>query len=354
MFILLFVVACSLTAQADDLPRSMQDIVKEGIVRSQLEYEATFDNEWNRTDRHRMQMEGLTNLDECQRIISLTGLLALQGRQCISTHEIFGNKSPYTPREIVTSIRAVQAVRYSNAHPESAEEVNLFLGIAARVRARIMNNFNLTSAYYHLTEMVCRKPRVWDSVDNCVQQGCTPFCSKNCNVDCARSFSTDEDMVHACSAQCLIDCHTSCTKICTDTEWLSHPVHADANPDDCDMLDDGVCVRRLPEDYTSHLYLNDNFDGGDFFFTNDPSDTFFQTVNEGRVLVKPKCGVSLAYSSGFENLHGVTGITQGERCLITLWLTPDERKAEELPLPDSSPFIEGRKRGPGRGATLSV
>ena len=57
----------------------------------------------------------------------------------------------------------------------------------------------------------------------------------------------------------------------------------------------------------------------------------------------------VAYSSGMENMHGVTGIRSGKRCLVTVWLTPDRRKAETLPLPDGSPYLEGRLQGAGRG-----
>ena len=60
-------------------------------------------------------------------------------------------------------------------------------------------------------------------------------------------------------------------------------------------------MRRLPEDYTSHVYLNEDFEGGNFFFADD-----MQGSNP--VPIQPTCGRMLAYSSGFENLHGVTAV----------------------------------------------
>ncbi len=47
-------------------------------------------------------------------------------------------------------------------------------------------------------------------------------------------------------------------------------------------------------------------------------------------------------------MHGVTGLKEGERCHITLWFSHDERKIEELPLAQDSPFVAGRRIGPGR------
>lgn len=39
-----------------------------------------------------------------------------------------------------------------------------------------------------------------------------------------------------CAAACDETCRAECEQACSDPEYLSHPVHADANPDDCDML----------------------------------------------------------------------------------------------------------------------
>jgi hypothetical protein len=58
--------------------------------------------------------------------------------------------------------------------------------------------------------------------------------------------------------------------------------------------------------------------------------------------------VCLSVPAGYENMHGVTALKEGERCHITLWFSQDERKIEELPLPADSPFVAGRRIGPGR------
>jgi predicted 2-oxoglutarate/Fe(II)-dependent dioxygenase YbiX len=104
-----------------------------------------------------------------------------------------------------------------------------------------------------------------------------------------------------------------------------------------------VCLRRLPADVTAHMYLNEDFEGGDFFFTDSESGT-------NREVFQATCGRVLAYSSGYENMHGVTAVKSGKRCHITLWLSQDERKKEELFLEPTSPFLAARKHGIGRAA----
>lgn len=55
----------------------------------------------------------------------------------------------------------------------------------------------------------------------------------------------------------------------TTLSWKGHHIHAD----NCILLPDGTCLRNLPaftwRDYSTILYLNDDFDGGDFIFAND-------------------------------------------------------------------------------------
>ncbi|KAG7176309.1 Prolyl 3-hydroxylase 3-like, partial [Homarus americanus] len=52
---------------------------------------------------------------------------------------------------------------------------------------------------------------------------------------------------------------------------LSHEVHVD----NCILQDSGECLRIPPaytyRDYSALLYLNDEFEGGDFIFTHDRS-----------------------------------------------------------------------------------
>ncbi|KAM4033529.1 prolyl 3-hydroxylase 3 [Anomaloglossus baeobatrachus] len=104
---------------------------------------------------------------------------------------------------------------------------------------------------------------------------------------------------------------------------LSHPVHAD----NC-ILDpeEKECWREPPayihRDYSGMLYLNDDFLGGDLFFTELDGTTL-------RAEVRPRCGRLVLFSSGGENAHGVHAVTQGRRCAIALWFTGSAEHAEQ-------------------------
>ncbi|KAL1790286.1 prolyl 3-hydroxylase 3 [Sigmodon hispidus] len=105
---------------------------------------------------------------------------------------------------------------------------------------------------------------------------------------------------------------------------LSHPVHAD----NCVLdPDTGECWREPPaytyRDYSGLLYLNDDFKGGDLFFTQPNALTVTAQV-------RPRCGRLVAFSSGGENPHGVWAVTRGRRCALALWHTwaPEHRERE--------------------------
>ncbi|RXN18035.1 prolyl 3-hydroxylase 2 [Labeo rohita] len=98
---------------------------------------------------------------------------------------------------------------------------------------------------------------------------------------------------------------------------LSHPIHAD----NC-LLDPEAneCWKEPPaytyRDYSALLYLNGDFDGGEFIFTEMDAKTVTASV-------KPRCGRMVGFSSGGENPHGVRAVTRGQRCAVALWFTLD-------------------------------
>uniref|UniRef100_A0A2I3GE92 procollagen-proline 3-dioxygenase n=1 Tax=Nomascus leucogenys TaxID=61853 RepID=A0A2I3GE92_NOMLE len=69
------------------------------------------------------------------------------------------------------------------------------------------------------------------------------------------------------------------------------------------------------------LYLNGDFDGGNFYFTELDAKTVTAEV-------QPQCGRAVGFSSGTENPHGVKAVTRGQRCAIALWFTLDPRHSE--------------------------
>ncbi|XP_059385812.1 prolyl 3-hydroxylase 1-like [Carassius carassius] len=90
--------------------------------------------------------------------------------------------------------------------------------------------------------------------------------------------------------------------------------------------------------YSAILYLNDNFEGGDFIFTESDGKTVSSVV-------KPRCGRVVGFRAGQETLHGVMAVTKGQRCAVVLRFTLDplhnekERlQAEELLKKFSSPL----------------
>ncbi|XP_016841537.1 prolyl 3-hydroxylase 2 [Nasonia vitripennis] len=95
----------------------------------------------------------------------------------------------------------------------------------------------------------------------------------------------------------------------------SHRIHAD----NCLAQNDGSCLSESPayvhRDYSSILYLNDNFQGGDFIFVKDKNASTIEST------IRPRCGRMLSFSSGSRNLHGVTAVTQGKRCALGIWFT---------------------------------
>lgn len=103
---------------------------------------------------------------------------------------------------------------------------------------------------------------------------------------------------------------------------LSHEIHAD----NCVIKDRGFCLRENPaytwRDYSAILYLNDDFDGGEFFFVEDWKSRRVQSI------VRPRCGRMVAFSAGGENLHGVQGVRKNKRCAVALWFTQNEKYLE--------------------------
>jgi hypothetical protein len=61
--------------------------------------------------------------------------------------------------------------------------------------------------------------------------------------------------------------------------------------------------------FTSIIYLNDNYDGGELYF---PQHNGFE--------IKPKKGTMLIFSGTIDNMHGIKEVTQGTRYThVTFW-----------------------------------
>ncbi|XP_060578762.1 prolyl 3-hydroxylase 1-like isoform X6 [Ruditapes philippinarum] len=99
---------------------------------------------------------------------------------------------------------------------------------------------------------------------------------------------------------------------------LSHPVHSD----NCMIQPDGSCIpdafAYVQRHYSGVLYLNDNFEGGQFFFAH--------TNKSEQISVKPQCGRFVAFNAG--DYHGVKAVVKGQRCAIAMWFTHDPNFVE--------------------------
>lgn len=66
-------------------------------------------------------------------------------------------------------------------------------------------------------------------------------------------------------------------------------------------------------DWSSVLYLNDGFQGGDFYFRNP------------RIKVHPKPGRLVVFGAGIDYIHGVEAVTAGSRYTLPSWWTYGNR-----------------------------
>uniref|UniRef100_A0A8I3S481 procollagen-proline 3-dioxygenase n=2 Tax=Canis lupus familiaris TaxID=9615 RepID=A0A8I3S481_CANLF len=122
---------------------------------------------------------------------------------------------------------------------------------------------------------------------------------------------------------------------------LSHPIHAD----NC-LLDPEAneCWKEPPaytfRDYSALLYMNDDFEGGEFIFTEMDAKTVTASI-------KPKCGRMISFSSGGENPHGVKAVTKGQRCAVALWFTLDPlyRELERIQADEVIAILDQEQQG---------
>ncbi|XP_073932270.1 prolyl 3-hydroxylase 3 isoform X2 [Castor canadensis] len=218
----------------------------------------------------RAVLDGLLTPAECGVLLQLAKDAAGAGAR--SGYR--GRRSPHTPHEHFEGLTVLKAAQLARAGTVGSQGAKLLLEVSERVRT-------LTQAYFsperplHLsfTHLVCRSA-----------------------IEGEQEQRMD----------------------------LSHPVHAD----NCILEPDtGECWREPPaytyRDYSGLLYLNDDFQGGDLFFTQPNALTVTAQV-------RPRCGRLVAFSSGGENPHGVWAVTRGRRCALALWHTwaPEHKEQE--------------------------
>uniref|UniRef100_M4AVC4 procollagen-proline 3-dioxygenase n=1 Tax=Xiphophorus maculatus TaxID=8083 RepID=M4AVC4_XIPMA len=187
-----------------------------------------------------------------------------------------GRMSPHTPNERFEGATVLKTLQYGYEGRVPMSSARLFYDTSERVRRIVESYFMLnTTLHFSYTHLVCR---------------------------------------------------TAITGQQDHRNDLSHPIHAD----NC-LLDPDAneCWKEPPaytyRDYSALLYLNGDFEGGEFIFTEMDAKTVTASI-------KPKCGRLVGFSSGGENPHGVKAVTSGQRCALALWFTLDPlyRELERL------------------------
>uniref|UniRef100_A0A4W4FK62 procollagen-proline 3-dioxygenase n=1 Tax=Electrophorus electricus TaxID=8005 RepID=A0A4W4FK62_ELEEL len=206
--------------------------------------------------------------DQCSELQHLTATIAGDGYR--------GKMSPHTPNEKFEGTTVLKTLQYGYEGRVPLGSARLFYDISEKARQIIESYFMLSSTlHFSYTHLVCRTA-----------------------IPGQQELRND----------------------------LSHPIHAD----NC-LLDPEAneCWKEPPaytyRDYSALLYLNGDFDGGEFIFTEMDAKTV-------KASVKPRCGRMVGFSSGGENPHGVRAVTRGQRCALAMWFTLDPlyRELERL------------------------
>ncbi|KAK0162063.1 hypothetical protein PV327_008431 [Microctonus hyperodae] len=247
---------------------------KEEILRreSQIKEIPSFENikiiftEKELGGKFRYTAEGLMTELECESLIQLATLGAMEG------DGYDNNKSPHSKYELFEGLtlgRTALMVYFGLVAPRQLE---LFLQSSELARAHVEMYFNIDQhLYFTYTHLVCR---------------------------------------------------TALPDSPVDQELFSHDVHAD----NCLAIKKGICLHESPaftwRDYSAIIYLNNNFEGGEFIFADDPKAKIIQST------LRPHCGRMVAFSADGGNLHGVKGVRKGRRCALALWFTLDKKYVE--------------------------
>uniref|UniRef100_A0A8C6B2P7 procollagen-proline 3-dioxygenase n=1 Tax=Monodon monoceros TaxID=40151 RepID=A0A8C6B2P7_MONMO len=235
----------------------------------------------------RVVMDGVISEDECRELQRLTNAAATLG------DGYRGQTSPHTPSEKFYGVTVFKALKLGQEGKVPLQSAHLYYNVTEKVRRVMASYFHLDSPlYFSYSHLVCRTaiegggPGAW-----------------------AAGSQEESAGGEGLEAQ-------------AERKDGSHPVHVDNCILNAEAL---VCIKEPPaytfRDYSAILYLNADFDGGNFFFTELDAKTVTAEV-------QPQCGRAVGFSSGTENPHGVKAVTRGQRCAIALWFTLDARHSE--------------------------
>ncbi|XP_051874456.1 prolyl 3-hydroxylase 2 [Pristis pectinata] len=232
----------------------------------------------------RVLLDDVITAQECRDLYRVASSIAMVG------DGYRGKMSPHTPNERFEGATVYRALAYGFEGRISLHGAKLFYDASEKARRIIQSYFMLNSTlYFSYTHLVCRT-----------------------------AIEGQQD----------------------NRNDLSHPIHADNCLLDPDAQE---CWKEPPaythRDYSAILYLNGDFEGGEFIFTEPDAKTITAAV-------KPRCGRMVSFSSGGENPHGVMAVTRGQRCAVALWFTldPHFRELERIKADEVMQLISLQQR----------
>ncbi|XP_061687561.1 prolyl 3-hydroxylase 1 isoform X2 [Syngnathoides biaculeatus] len=215
----------------------------------------------------RVLLDGVLTDVECMELRRLSNAAAFKG------DGYHGHPSPHSTADMFQGITILKALKMAQEGMVSLMDVRLFLDVSEKVRKVLESYFRLSSQlYFSYSHLVCRSA-----------------------IEEKQKTRND----------------------------LSHPVHVD----NCLLVSElNECLKEplafTHRDYSAILYLNDDFEGGDFIFTEIDAKVVTATV-------RPLCGRVVGFGAGKENTHGVRTVTKGQRYAVALWFTLDPAHEEK-------------------------
>lgn len=215
--------------------------------------------------RERLVVDNMLTEKECSLLLELAAKLGKEG-------DGYSQKSPHTKHEKFEGLNILDAAKAALIGDVNVTLSRLYIKASKKAKDLVAESFQLKKPlYFSYTHLVCR------------------------------TANNDQD----------------------SRSDLSHPVHSD----NC-ILDPttGECHKVQPaytwRDYSALVYLNSDFEGGQFFFAHSTQDLTPERFVSG------KCGRMVGFSAGKENMHGVTAVTKGKRCAVAMWYTLDPEHQE--------------------------
>ncbi|XP_058044913.1 prolyl 3-hydroxylase 2 isoform X1 [Ahaetulla prasina] len=234
----------------------------------------------------RVLLDNVISPSECQELEHIANNILLAG------DGYRGKTSPHTPNEKFEGATILNALKFGYEGRIPLKSARLFYDVSEKARKIVESYFMLNSTlYFSYTHLVCRT-----------------------------ALSGQQERRND----------------------LSHPIHAD----NC-LLDPEAneCWKEPPaytfRDYSALLYMNSDFEGGEFIFTEMDAKTVTASI-------QPKCGRMVSFSSGGENPHGVKAVTRGQRCAVALWFTlnPLYRELERIHADEIIALLDHQRFGP--------